>query len=641
MNDYDFNKFELSESDLNNGETTHYDYPEIREYDSGNEVLILQEKLKALNFFAGSITGSFDYSTKVAAQNFQSAYGLEETGIIDEQTWEMLFVATDIFNIPNDGSILNFPTIRLGDSGEYVRMLQQSLVQLLFYDGNISGNFDSKTQSSVKAFQINNKLTADGIVGRNTWSALVYLYSPLAICGGLAKFRALVIDAGHGGDDPGAVSSSIIEKEFTLKISQYMNNRFREMGVPVAMTRTSDETLSREERIKRMVTPFGDTTDVIVISNHINAGGGEGAEVIYALRNTPEVAQTILDELGRAGQKKRSVYQRTLPDDPTKDYYYIMRDTKNTATTIVEYGFLDNNTDIAKLQKYWDIYAEAVVKAVMQFMNYTYNPPGSGNIKYVVKAGDSLWAIANKFNTTVDAIMMLNNMTSTSLSIGQQLLIPGENVEPSPPAGNIVYVVKSGDSLWSIAKKFETTVDELVRINKLTSTNLAIGQQLFVPGVSIEIPDPSLTVYTVVAGDTLSSIARKFSTSTTAIIDINNLTSDILQIGQRLIIPRATTIKYIVRSGDSLWSIANRHNTTVDEIKRLNGLTSNLLSIGQELLIPVSGEGFENFEYIVKSGDSLWSIANMHNTTVDEIKRLNNLTSDRLAIGQILLIPIR
>ena len=73
------------------------------------------------------------------------------------------------------------PTLRQGDSGPWVSELQRELTQLTFYDGPISGTFDARTSDAVKAFQKNNKLTADGIVGRNTWSNLIYLYSPLAI----------------------------------------------------------------------------------------------------------------------------------------------------------------------------------------------------------------------------------------------------------------------------------------------------------------------------------------------------------------------------------------------------------------------------------------------------------------------------
>lgn len=85
----------------------------------------------------------------------------------------------------------------------------------------------------------------------------------------------IVVDAGHGGNDPGASGNGIIEKEYTLKISQYIYDRLRQLGLDVKMTRTEDETLSPTERVNRVLNSFGNTSDVIVISNHINAGGGD------------------------------------------------------------------------------------------------------------------------------------------------------------------------------------------------------------------------------------------------------------------------------------------------------------------------------------------------------------------------------
>ena len=85
----------------------------------------------------------------------------------------------------------------------------------------------------------------------------------------------IVIDAGHGGDDPGASGNGIVEKDLTLQISQYMYDRFKQLGIPVKMVRTTDETVEPSERTKRIIDAYGNNKNVIVISNHINAGGGE------------------------------------------------------------------------------------------------------------------------------------------------------------------------------------------------------------------------------------------------------------------------------------------------------------------------------------------------------------------------------
>lgn len=87
-------------------------------------------------------------------------------------------------------------------------------------------------------------------------------------------------DTCHGGQDSGASGNEIIEKEYTLKISEYIYNRLKELGVDVKMTRTTDETINPTERVKRILDAFGNSSDVIVVSNHINAGGGASFYVI-------------------------------------------------------------------------------------------------------------------------------------------------------------------------------------------------------------------------------------------------------------------------------------------------------------------------------------------------------------------------
>lgn len=88
------------------------------------------------------------------------------------------------------------------------------------------------------------------------------------------KVRGVVVDAGHGGDDPGAVANGLKEKDLNLKSATYIYNRLNELGIPAKMTRTTDETLGKTERVNRILNAFGNNSDVLVLSNHINAGGG-------------------------------------------------------------------------------------------------------------------------------------------------------------------------------------------------------------------------------------------------------------------------------------------------------------------------------------------------------------------------------
>ena len=90
----------------------------------------------------------------------------------------------------------------------------------------------------------------------------------------------VVIDSGHGGTDSGAVGNNMYEKDYTLKISKYMYDRFKELGIPVTMTRDIDITLSPTERVEKILNAYGDNPNVIVVSNHLNAGGGDSHCVI-------------------------------------------------------------------------------------------------------------------------------------------------------------------------------------------------------------------------------------------------------------------------------------------------------------------------------------------------------------------------
>ncbi len=153
---------------------------------------------------------------------------------------------------------------------------------------------------------------------------------------------------------------------------------------------------------------------------------------------------------------------------------------------------------------------------------------GSGTIRYVVQPGDSLWLIAQKYNTTVNAIKNLNGLTSDILSVGQVLQIPA-----SQNTSTISYTVQPGDSLWLIAQKYNTTVDDIKQLNGLTGNLINVGQVLKIPASQAS----SYFSYTVKAGDSLWLIAQKYNTTVNAIKSLNGLTSDALSIGQVLKIP--------------------------------------------------------------------------------------------------------
>lgn len=395
----------------------------------------------------------------------------------------------------------------------------------------------------------------------------------------------VVVDAGHGGVDPGAVYGGLQEKDLTLRAAKYMYDRFNDLGVPVKLTRSDDETLPKKERVNRILDAFGNRDDVIVISNHINAGGGDGAEVVYALRNKDTLAKSVLNNIAKEGQNIRSYYQRRLPSDPTKDYYFIHRETGKTQPLLVEYGFIDSpKDDTAQLQNNLEDYVEAVVKAVTDYIGVPYKAPGVSDNVYVVKNGDSLYSIANKFGVSVESLKSINGITGNLINVGQRLVIPSDVVVN--PGDYVVYTVKRNDSLWNIANSYGVSVNDIVDYNNLGTTVLQIGQQLLIPNLNNSFIDSGV-IYVVKNGDSLWSIGKKYNVSVNDLKSANNLNSNMLSIGQQLIIPKSSDYQtYTVKSGDSLWKIAQNYDVNVNDLIKLNNLSSNVLSIGQTLLIP-------------------------------------------------------
>lgn len=279
---------------------------------------------------------------------------------------------------------------------------------------------------------------------------------------------------------------------------------------------------------------------------------------------------------------------------------------------------------------------------------------------YTVEKGDTLYSIARKYNTTVNDIINLNYLKSNNLSVGQVIRIPETyyNYDEMSAPNYITYTVKSGDTLYSIASNNGVSVDTIISDNVLPNNNLSVGQILRLRvsdgevlecfGPDFDIPEeivPSVT-YIVRAGDNLYNIAKQYNTSVSEIVRLNNLPNNNLSVGQQLLIPTAdisdsssndSSNIYIVKSGDSLYSIARRFGTSVNDIIRLNNLSGTSLSIGQSLVIPNNSSNVSN-TYVVQKGDSLYSIALKFNTSVSSIKSKNNLKSNLLSVGQRLYI---
>ncbi len=391
----------------------------------------------------------------------------------------------------------------------------------------------------------------------------------------------IVIDPSKGGRESGVTGNGIVEKDYNLLISEYIFNRLKSLGADVKIIRTTDEYISEDDRANKILNAYGNNSKVVALSNMLG-NTGSGAEIIYALRNNSNLASALAENLDDAGLTVSKYYQRRSENDTSKDYYNIQKDTGLIETIVVNYGNINNINEATNIKNEWEDYAEAVVKSLANYTNVPYYKEGESQEIYTVKKGDSLWKIANKYNTTVEKLKSANNLKTNTLSVGQKLVIPSISVSPEV---SDTYIVQKGDSLWSIANKFNMTVSELKNLNNLTNNLLSIGQVLKIKDSS----NNGKTTYTVQKGDSLWVIANKYGITTEELKSYNNLTSNLLSIGQVLKIPQGKTSTeniYTVKKGDSLWTIANRYNTTVEKIKVLNNLTSNLLSIGQHLKIP-------------------------------------------------------
>ena len=229
----------------------------------------------------------------------------------------------------------------------------------------------------------------------------------------------VIIDAGHGGFDPGGGSNIYFkEKDITSKISKYMKNRFDELGIPSVLVRTGDETLNPSERISKIVS-LGAKDNDILISNHVNSGGSKGAEVIYSLRGNNTLPNLIGNNLKQTGIPIRNIYTRR--GKTGKDYYFILRNTTPNNAMIVEYGFADDDEDTYRILYNWPTLAEAVVKAVSEYLNIEYSNPNE--ITYIVKPNDSLYKIAEKYKTSVSKLKENNNLPSNTIYPGAILKI--------------------------------------------------------------------------------------------------------------------------------------------------------------------------------------------------------------------------
>ena len=265
------------------------------------------------------------------------------------------------------------------------------------------------------------------------------------------------------------------------------------------------------------------------ISNQFGVSVTELAE-LNGIKGSNLSIGTVLKIPSKGGVNPNNMFMYTVQKGDT--LYSIARKYNTTVNDIINLNYLKNN----------NLSVGQVIRIPENYYNYD-EMSVPNYITYTVKPGDTLYSIAISNGISVDTIISDNVLNNNNLNVGQILRLrvnEGEVLEcfgpdfeiPEEVIPSTTYTVKSGDNLYSIARKYNTSVSEITRLNNLTGTSLSIGQQLLIPSSNVS----SSVTYTVQKGDSLYSIARRYNTTVDSIKAKNNLKSNLLNIGQVLII---------------------------------------------------------------------------------------------------------
>ena len=311
---------------------------------------------------------------------------------------------------------------------------------------------------------------------------------------------------------------------------------------------------------------------------------------------------------------------------------------------------------------------------------------------YTVKAGESLWTIAQNYQVSLKELSEINDLeNSERLSVGQIIKIPLHDLskdndikEDEVQYDWIEHIVESGENISVIAQRYHVPVETICQLNKISVEDYVFPGQRIKIKSSEKVTDETLVSedikikgdsvqpvhYTVKQGDTLWSIAKNYDVSMEGIIAVNYLNNkDILTVGQKLEIPALgglnqgdniiQTVEYTVVKGDSLWNIADKFDVKMHEIININKLQNiTQLSVGQKLDIPASEKAIASNQgtktavtltqdekpkdiiHYVQKGDTLWGISRKYQVSLQSVTQANSLSeSSRLTVGQKLVIP--
>lgn len=267
---------------------------------------------------------------------------------------------------------------------------------------------------------------------------------------------------------------------------------------------------------------------------------------------------------------------------------------------------------------------------------------------YRVKSGDTLWKISQKVGVPIEIIIDQNDISNPqNIYVGQKLIIRiSFSNEPTTQPENenryiINYTVRSGDTLWKIAQRYNTTIEKIISSNNIQPPyNIYIGQTLRIPVSESNYNDDNSTsyrlgrnyfYYTVKPGDILWNIAQKYNTTVKRLVELNNIKSSYdLYAGRKLLVPLTTTPeKYDDRYWDWDWNYDRYDNDRYEYDDRYRKLEEN-----RQSYVPYSF-------YEFKEGDKIGNIASQFGVRVSTLLRYNHISDIKeVKAGDILIIPL-
>lgn len=241
------------------------------------------------------------------------------------------------------------------------------------------------------------------------------------------------------------------------------------------------------------------------------------------------------------------------------------------------------------------------------------------------------------YDTKLDNIIEEHDLTRFDSEEAKEAASEIEPPSTIPASETTTHQVVAGDTLYNISNRYGMTVAELQGLNGLTSHAIKQGETLQVKATGQA--SQNLSTRTVAAEETLYNISNQYGMTVSELRDLNGLHSNTIKQGQSLQVKdngetsqMETGTTHTVAAGDTLYNIANRYETTVSELQQLNQLSSNQIELGQTLKI--GGAVANSATHTVSLGDTLYNIANRYGVTEEELKAKNNLTSNDIQLGQ-------